>query len=191
MLAHYYYTIATLPFFSYDTAPSVTVDDFLARAKEAMTSPAYAVLTAARLDISDQKVKDLPSFIKPWYRFELSLRNALVKMRAPGLGRESALFLREGEEETGVEEIIREVSSQSTPLLAEDVLNRARWRKLDELEVGHYFDLQRMMILYLKVQLLERKHCFGEETGTAEFEKIYANIREAVSTASATGNGVS
>jgi hypothetical protein len=190
-LAHYYYTIATLPFLSYDTVSSVTVEDFLSLAKESMTSSAFNMLTAVRLDISDQKVQDLPAFIKPWFRFELSLRNALVKMRAPQLGRESAVYLREGEEDTGLEEIIREVTSQSTPLLAEDVLNRARWRKLDELEVGHYFDLQRMMVLYLKVQLLERKHCFREEPGTAEFEEIYANIREAVSAASSTGNGVS
>ncbi len=190
-MAHYYYTIATLPFFSYDAAPAVSVDDFLSLAKESMTSSAYTELSCARLDISDQEVKSLPSFIKPWYRFELSLRNALVRMRASRLGKDSGQFLREGEEETGIEEIIREVSSQSTPLLAEDVLNRARWSKLDELEVGHYFDLQRMMILYLKVQLLERKHCFREESGTTEFEEIYANIREAVSAASATGNGVS
>lgn len=189
-MANYYYTIATLPFFSYDLPSQISTGEFLSLAAEWMAPSAYKVLTEAKLDISSQKEGEVPSFLRPWYRFERTLRNALVKMRAAKLGADGSRYLREGNEDTGIDEIIREVSGQSTPLLAEDVLNRARWRKLEELEVGHYFDLQRLMIIYLKIQLLERKKLFREELGRAQFEEIYAEVREAVAEASTTGNGV-
>lgn len=48
-----------------------------------------------------------------------------------------------------------------------------------------------MMIIYLKLQLLERKGAFRPELGTERFEEIYADVREAVASASSTGNGES
>jgi len=190
-LAQYYYTIATLPFFSYDAVSAIRSEDFLARCAEDMSDSAYCSLCYAKLDISDQKEDELPAFLISWYRFERELRNELVRSRAAGLGMDAAVYVRPGEGPTGIEEIVRDALGQPTPLQAEDVLNKARWRKLEEMEVGHYFDLQRMMIIYLKLQLLERKGAFRPELGTERFEEIYADVREAVASASSTGNGES
>jgi hypothetical protein len=190
-LAHYYYVIATLPFLSYDFLPSVGVESFLALCEEDLSSSAYSRLLSARLDISEQQEEEVPPFLLPWYRFERTLRNELVRTRASQLGWESDMYLRQGEMITGIEDIVREVLAQPTPLQAEEMINRARWRKLEELETGHYFDIERLMIIYLKLQLLERKKLFTEELGQELFGIHYADIREAVTEASSKGNGES
>ena len=61
------------------------------------------------------------------------------------------------------------------------VLLRHRWSLLDDFEVGHYFDIERLIIYYLKLQILWRKQQFNREDGTNVFERTYNTVRRAVS----------
>lgn len=167
------------------------VDAFLQRCEEDMSLGAYQNLLNARLDIADLSEQDIPSSLKGWYRFEQSLRNELVRSRAAQRQWDETGYLRDGEAVTGIEDIVREALAQSNPLQGEEVLLRARWNKLEELEVGHYFDFQRLAVLYLKMQLLERKSRFDLEAGKQRFEEIYEDVREAITAASSTENGES
>jgi len=74
------------------------------------------------------------------------------------------------------QQIAREAFVQESPLQAEDTLNRARWSYLDDLEVGHYFDIEKILVYALRLQILERKALFDEEKGREMFEKIYAEV---------------
>lgn len=190
-MAQFYYTIAALPYLSYDNPPSLDTEAFLERCREDLGSADYRRLLSAKLDISDQDEEDAPRFLRDWHRFERCLRNELVKIRAGEQGRDASAYIRGGESITGLDDILRETLNQATPLMKEDVLNRARWNKLDEMEVGHYFDLSRLMIIYLKMQLLERKAMFQQEAGIERFEEIYGDVREAITAASSAANGVS
>jgi hypothetical protein len=190
-LANYYYTIASLPFLSLEGGLSLEVEEFLQRCKEDMTQREYENLLAVKLDISYLKERDIPEQLKGWFSFENSLRNELVRSRAAERGWDESSYLREGVEETGIDEIVREAFAQSNPLQSEEVLLRARWNKLEELEVAHYFDFQRLAVLYLKLQLLERKSRFDLESGKQRFEEIYTDVREAITAASSTTNGES
>ncbi|MFW5685010.1 MAG: DUF2764 family protein, partial [Spirochaetota bacterium] len=73
-------------------------------------------------------------------------------------------------------EAAREAFSHDSPLSGEDALDRARWRFLDDLEAGHYFDLDRVVIYFLKLQLLARRRLFTRTRG----EERYAGITERI-----------
>ena len=74
-------------------------------------------------------------------------------------------------------EAAREAYNHESPLSGEDILNRARWFHLDELEVGHFFDLDRVIIYYVKLQILARRRVF---TRAAEGERQFAAINERI-----------
>jgi len=66
------------------------------------------------------------------------------------------------------------------PFEAEIGAMRLRWEFLDELESGHYFDLERLLVHLFKLQLLERKLKLTEERGTARYAETYAHITQAL-----------
>jgi hypothetical protein len=64
------------------------------------------------------------------------------------------------------------------PKQAEELLDRFRWRILDDLEVGHYFDLKKLMVYYLKAQILWRRDLFDRERGMEILRRTYEAITE-------------
>ena len=63
-----------------------------------------------------------------------------------------------------------------SPLQAEEALNLARWGYLDQLEAGHYFDIDKLVVYVLRLQLLERKARFDEQKGREMFDLVYGEI---------------
>jgi hypothetical protein len=47
---------------------------------------------------------------------------------------------------------------------------------LDELESGHYFDIDKILVYALRLQILERKALFDEQKGREMFDKVYTEI---------------
>jgi hypothetical protein len=76
--------------------------------------------------------------------------------------------------------VAREAYAQDSPLQAEDTLNRARWGYLDELEVGHYFDIEKILVYALRLQVLARKALFDADRGRELFDKVYSEIISSV-----------
>ena len=111
------------------------------------------------------------SALEAWHTWEGALRNELAGLRAQTKGWEAEKYVREGPEAFGVEQIAREATGGS-PLAGENVLNRARWTFLDGLETGHHFDMEKLVVYFLKLQILERKASFDKEKGTNRFGDI-------------------
>lgn len=138
-------------------------------------------LRRARIDAPVELEEDPPCVVS-WQRFERGLRNELVRLRAAKKGRDPADYVRRDEagnddsDRMGIAEAAREAYGEESPLSGEAALNRLRWAFLDELEVGHFFDLDRLIVYYLKLQILARKRMFsrdeGERVFTATMEKI-------------------
>ena len=114
--------------------------------------------------------------LEEWRTWERGLRNELVKLRAHNKGWEPSEYLRESDDVLGLHETAREAVNESSPLEGEDSLNKARWSYLDELETGHYFDVERLVVYCLKLQILERRAGFGKDQGTANFEMLIEGL---------------
>jgi len=171
-LAQYYYLVATFPMLFFDTERPLGIESFLESCGEHLSSRDYRVIEAASLS-------PLPTggpscgLLERWRAWETALRNELVRARAKEQGIDPEGHLREGEQIVSVAEAARDAFGQEVPLAAEQVLDRARWDYLDELETGHYFDLEKVIVYYLRLQILHRKALFDAESGAAAFEEIY------------------
>jgi hypothetical protein len=171
---------------SFESDQFPTTEEFLDLCSRRVSDREYALLVRARL-LPDPE--DLPrnKLLRTWYELETGLRNELARQRAAQLNRDEHSYVRTtagGDDlsgTVGISEVAREALSQETPLKAEMVLLRHRWSILDDLEVGHFFDIERLIIYYLKLQILWRKQQFNREDGTNVFERTYNTVRRAVS----------
>ena len=75
-------------------------------------------------------------------------------------------------------EIARHLLALDSPLAADEELDRLRWRFLEELAFGHYFDLETLVIYRLKLRILERRARFDPATGAALLDRMLAQGAE-------------
>ncbi len=175
----YYYAVSSLPFLDFNIAPLIKVVDFYAICSSALEEKQYNIIKS--VSISDLKAMN-PSVtvIKKWLSWEGSLRNEIAKLRAESLGYDSGPFIYDIESNSETPGVARNAYKMDSPLLAEELLDKARWLFLDEIEQGHYFDMEKLIVYSLRLQILERKSMFTTENGNENFQKIYENIKEAV-----------
>ncbi len=174
-MSHYYFTVASLPHLSYDMENSPEIDEFLTICEENLKGKDLEIVKSSLID-DLQREKTGTGILDSWYGWEKNLRNKLVLLRAKKLKLDPEEFLVDTPELLSGEHVTREAFEHESPLAAEDILNWERWSFLNELELGHYFDLEKLIIYYLKLQILTRKRSFNKETGTAKFNDIIENI---------------
>ena len=165
---------------SYDMENPMSEEDFLDSYGQIITEKDFITLKNAKL----VPVEDLQpnKTLEKWNSWERTLRNELVKMRANKKAQDGEKYLVDGEFETATLEIAREIFQASNPLDAELILNKARWDYLEELEVGHHFDIVGIIVYFLKLQILQRKLQINKEKGKTAFSEIYNIIHEKNST---------
>jgi hypothetical protein len=163
---------------SWDSEKFMSEEEFFDCCESTITGKDFQILKNARIvPASGEEIPANPVLDK-WNSWERSLRNELVKMRAGKKGQDGEKYLSSGNFETGVLETAREAFNSASPLEAEVILDRARWDYLDMLEAGHYFDLGRLIIYFLQLQILYRKGQINREKGKSGFEELYRNITE-------------
>jgi len=176
----YYYVVASLPLLHSDSPPPLDLEELFYSCRGNIQESDLALLMTVSLQPGDPADN---AFLKEWYTWESSLRNELVRLRSQKKGVDAEHHLREGDVFPGIPETAREAFTQDSPLVAEELLNRARWSKLEELEVGHYFDMVKLMAYSLKLQLLQRQSRFTTELGKEKFGAVYDQIHEDIQNA--------
>ena len=176
-MAQYYYTVASLPMLAINQDPPITSEYFLETCRYTLNEKDYQLITEAVLMPQDAQIHPA---IEKWHNWERSFRNELVKMRASKIDIDADKYLQEGESTTGVFDAAREAFNAANPKIAEDIIDGARWRYLDELESGHEFDMTKLVIYYLKLQIAERKKNMNVENGEKNYKEIYNDITEKI-----------
>ncbi len=180
-MSQYYFLVASLPFLSYDGEHAAVPEQFLASAREHLTPRDYVIVSSAGID-APVELDTGSAVVMSWQRFERGLRNELVKVRAGTLESDAAAYVRTDEagrddtDRTGLADIAREAFGEESPLSGENVLGRARWEFLSGLEVGHFFDLDILVIYYLKLQIVARRRQFNRDDG----ERIFRAATEKI-----------
>ena len=171
MQEQYYYVITSLPYLSLGEEPYIRKDDFLADCKSYLKRTDFNMLESVSLfDAEENDVH--PGVIRRFFRWERGIRNVLVRLRAKSLGLEPDEFIRDEIVEHSQTLLAEDAFNANSPLMAEEILNKARWRYLDELEFGHYFDIERLVIFFIKLQILERISSFDDEDGMERLNAI-------------------
>jgi len=109
------------------------------------------------------------STLRKWNAFEKSLRNELVKIRASRKHFPSHKYMRDpGYVEPFITRAAMSAHRSASLLTSEKLLDQRRWQVLDELSIGHYFDLDFLIIYAYKLLILEK----WQKVRKADKEKI-------------------
>ncbi len=175
----YYYAVSSLPFLDFESAPLLTLSEFMDICRSTLTEKDFEVISS--LHLNGLKGSDFSlSVLTKWVSWEGTLRNEIAKLRADSLDMEAEPYLYAVESNTEAPGYAGIAYKLDSPLLAEESIDRARWQFLDELESGHYFDLEKLIVYLLRLKILERRTMFTIEKGNENFQKIYENIKESV-----------
>jgi len=176
-LSNYYYVVASLPMLNYDKPAAITVEYFLDFCSGQLKPLDYVLLKGADFFIPSQASIQAKVY-QQYHAWEVALRNELVRLRAFKKEQDAVPYLRAGPEIIRLRILARRAFEESSPLQAEALLNRARWDYLEELEAGHFFDIQKIVIYYLKLQLLKRKAHFQDEPGKESYTAVHQQVFE-------------
>ncbi len=103
----------------------------------------------------------------------------MVKIRSSRMKIDPAKYLRrDGYSESELFHLATN-SHRIIPLIdAEKFLDQERWRKLDELSFGHYFDLEALLIYCLKLHILWRWENIVQADKPGQLERILSASRK-------------
>jgi hypothetical protein len=95
--------------------------------------------------------------IERYQQFDLVLRNELAKVRASRRKLDPGKYLRQdGFTDPSISHFALNAARNPSILEGERILDLERWRFLEELELGHYFDLDFLIIYVFKLMMLEK-----------------------------------
>jgi hypothetical protein len=149
------YLLSSLPMLLFGAKPPFTHEEFFDRCRDLIPAKDFSLLQlCAQTEVLEQEV--VQPTLKSWVIFERSLRNELVRLRASRKKADPEKFLRDGTNEPALYHVA--LASHRVPSLieSEKMLDRERWLKLEELALGHYFDLDALIVYGLKLQILLR-----------------------------------
>jgi hypothetical protein len=169
MPSFYTYLISSLPVLRFNQKPPFSLDNFLEKCTGLIPDNDLEVL---------RKIPSLefsgigPKAIKGWIDFDTTLRNELVKIRSSRKKINPQMYLRpDGFAWPYIYHIALAAHRHPSPLEAERMLDEARWEHLEQLSVGHYFDLDFLVIYAYKLLILERWERIGSADATL-LEKV-------------------
>ena len=176
MASFYPYLIASLPMLHVAMKPPISFERFLGLAGELIPPEDSALLRRLPAVEGYAEAPHFPLVVRQWIAFDMGLRNALAKVRAAGLHVEASAYVRPGGVEAAwLEQAVLAAARMASPLEAEKALDELRWKALDELAQGHYFDIESLIVYAYKLKMLER----GEAVRTADTNRLFEQMMTA------------
>lgn len=178
-MGQFYYLVSSLPMLSHGEKPLISSEEFMASCSDILSDSQIHELGLLSL-VPEEEISDSANVATTaWNNWETCLRNALVALRSKGKGVDSEKFLRH--EFDFFSEIVngaQDAFQKSTPLEMENALDKLRWSRLDNMEVGHMFDFHFLCIYKLKLMLCEKQNLLDKSRGSENFDKIIEHIYE-------------
>lgn len=167
MPAYYTYLISSLPSLVFGAEPPFLFAEFLKRCRPLIPEEDFRLLQGA----SEARHPAL----EKWLEFDATLRNELVKIRAGRKKIDPAKYLRPcGLTDPSIAHIALNAYRNPSLLEGEEMLDQARWRYLEELCAGHYFDLDLLIAYAQKLLIMERRQRISSADSQALLEKLLA-----------------
>lgn len=157
----YYYLVASLAYLEFEKPLPISREEFLSECKKWLDESDFKKLVGISINDIEIRPED-PAIIKEWKSFDLTLRKDLGEIRRM---RKKSLHER-------IPTRLMDVFDEPTPLLMERKLEKKRWDFIEEKEFGRHFDIDTLVLYFLKLQILERLAAFEEEKGKARFERL-------------------
>jgi hypothetical protein len=170
-MTQYYFLAASLPHLSYDMDKFFSIDQFLETCESSLTVGDFCLLKKASYnDLDEINIKN--KILNSWFIWEIHLRNKLVNLRAKKRNENADVYVRRNSSLSIDDKFIQQAFEDESPLEAENILDKERWIFLESMELGHYFDIIKLIVYYLKLQILWRRKYINNERGSKEYNDI-------------------
>lgn len=174
MPVYYTYLIASLPMPHFGAKPPLSFEKFLTMCKGLIRDDEFELLESFAKGEDRPYQANAALTLKRWKEFDTALRNELVKVRASRKHIEPSKYLRENtDSNVALMHTVTNIVRNPSLLEAEKALDLQRWRFLEELAFGHYFDMDYLILYAQKLLILER----WERINTADKSRL---LEEAV-----------
>jgi len=172
MADFYPYLVSSLPMLHFDMKPPFSFDRFLEMCCPLIPEQDGQVLRTLPQPGQYSKKGKQPPVVQQWIEFDVALRNELVKIRAAKKHLDPTVYLRPGgSDSSSIAPAV--VAANITPSLldAEKALDESRWKALENIATGHYFDLDFLITYACKLLILERWETIRNAGGTILLEQ--------------------
>lgn len=177
----YYFLMSSLPALDAQAAgPPISYADFLGRAEQSLAAKDFALVAGAPLELPADgvfpKAAASSALLSRYYRWELSLRNELARLRAQKAQKPFDKYLKPGQIEHDGLKAAQAAFQADDPLQGELVIERERRAFIEALAVNKYFDRENVLAYSLLVQALERKARFDADRGKSGYGTVYRSV---------------
>lgn len=155
MPAYYTYLLSSLPMLQFGGKPPFPYEEFIETCSEFVGEKDIGILKALAVSQGEHADAAQPT-VRKWHDFEVAVRNELVKLRAGRKKIDPSKYLRcDGAIiDSRINHIAMNAYKSTSPLEAEKIIDQGRWQMLDEFSIGHYFDIDALIVYGLKLLLL-------------------------------------
>ena len=178
----YYYLIASLPYLSFHNPQAISVLEFSSRCSSYLKKYDFEV-TQSIISGNPNKAAQSLNVVSEWLKGDMELRAELAVLRAKAKGLTNGLAepLNEAEqgEKTSSSNLAMDIFSAASPMDADEMLESARWRRLESLEHGQYFNLEWLALYCLKLKIMERRESFDMDMGINRVANILKTAKGA------------
>ena len=173
MTNYYIYLISSLPALSFGAKPPLSFDGFLSRCNGLISDRDMDIIRSARA-IDDKCMGAKNGTLRKWIGFNTMVRNELVKIRALRKKIDPTKYLREDGCPDSIYASHIAINAYRKPSLidAEKALDLEKWQYLEELSIGHYFDIDIAIIYACKLLILEK----WDKIQVADKEKMLEGV---------------
>lgn len=172
MPVYYTYLISSLPALVFGAEPPFSFGDFLKICQPLISESDFNILKTSSRE-GEYIYEGIPPTLQKWREFDTTLRNELVKIRASRKKIDPAKYLRrDGYAESSISHAALNAYRNPSLLEAEKALDLARWRALEELCVGHYFDIDFLLIYAHKLLILQRWQRINSADKVQQLERL-------------------
>jgi len=165
----YYYLISFLPALVFGTKTPLSFESFRQTCETHLSPKDNEILK--KITANENNNAGLNRFYDEWHRWDLAIKKELGGLRAAKMSPDNESRSFQSSPDRDTREIIYPILSANNPLEAEILLERARWKHLDEMELGIYFDFEKIISYALKLKIMERLESFDPVEGGIRFQE--------------------
>ena len=156
--SYYIYLVSSLPALQFGMKSPISFDKFLATCRELLSEKEAELIASASISGNYPYTEGVNETLHRWWDFDTSLRNELVKIRAPRKKADPYKYLRmDGHPgHPAIYHAALAAHRSHSVQDAEKILDSERWKALDEFTAGHYFDLDFLIAYAHKLLILKR-----------------------------------
>jgi hypothetical protein len=171
MADFYPYLIPSLPVLHFGMKPPFSFGRFLEVCRQFIPEKDFQLLSCLPQPEQYSAQGKRHHIIQKWIQFDIALRNELVKIRASRKRVEPAAYLRpDGYSGSSLTPAVTAAGINTSVLDAERIMDEMRWKALEELATGHYFDLDLLITYAYKLLILQRWENIRSAEGTLLIE---------------------